>query len=194
MSDETHLPTPFLVGERCYLRPLEKNDLRYIRRWANDPEMRGLTGDVLPMDEAAAKRFWDNLEGDKSRIWFAVVIKENDHVIGEAGLLRMFHPWRTTDLTLIIGEKDVWGMGYGSEAIYLLLDYAFGSLGFHRVAVGVIGFNHRALRFYEKIGFEREGLQRDGYYYNHVFHDFIMMSMLENEFRAIYKEKLAPKA
>jgi RimJ/RimL family protein N-acetyltransferase len=100
----------------------------------------------------------------------------------------MFPAWRTTDLSIIIGERDAWGKGYGTEAINLLLDYAFGYLSFHRVAVGVVGFKEKALRFYEKVGFRREGIQRDGYYYGHKYHDFVMMSILKNEYRELQGE------
>ena len=94
----------------------------------------------------------------------------------------MFPAWRTTDLSIILGEKDAWGQGYGTEAIHLLLDYAFGYLNFHPVAIGVVGFNRRALGFYEKVGFRREGIQRDGYYQDHQYADFVMMSILEDEY------------
>jgi len=180
-------PVEFLTGERLYLRPIEAEDLPFIRQWANDPDVRRLTGEALPMSKAGADEFLERVRQDKERVWFVVVLKENDRVIGEAGLLRMFHPWRNTDLSIIIGDKEAWGKGYGTQAILLLLDYAFGYLGFHRVSVGVVGFNERALRFYEKVGFKREGIQRDGYYYDHAFHDFVMMSILEDEFRQLHK-------
>ena len=172
----------FLVGERVYLRPVEREDLVHIRKWANDPQIRRLTGEVRPMTAAAAERFFEKVNNEEDRVWFMVVLREDDRVIGEAGLLRMFPPWRATDLSIILGEVDAWGQGYGTEAIRLLLDYAFGSLNFHRVAIGVVGFNERALRFYERVGFRREGIQRDGYYYGGRYHDFVMMSMLEDEY------------
>ena len=178
----------FLIGERVYLRPLEASDLSYIQKWANDPEIRGLTGEVKPMSRAKAEAFYERVKGDEHRVWFIVALKENDRVIGEAGLLRMFPPWRTTDLSMIIGEREAQGKGYGTEAIHLLLDYAFGYLNYHRVAVGVVGFNEAALRFYEKVGFRREGVQRDGYYYGHKYYDFVMMSILENEYRTLREE------
>ena len=134
------------------------------------------------MTAAAAERFFEKVNSDEDRVWFMVVLREHDRVIGEAGLLRMFPPWRATDLSIILGEVDAWGQGYGTEAIRLLLDYAFGSLNFHRVAIGVVGFNERALRFYERVGFQREGVQRDGYYHDGRYHDFAMMSMLEDEY------------
>ncbi len=75
------------------------------------------------------------------------------------------------------------------EAAKLMLDYAFGHQNFHRVAIGVVGFNTKALNFYERLGFQLEGVQRDGYYYEHRYHDFVMMSMLEEEFRKKWKGK-----
>ncbi|MBN1135120.1 MAG: GNAT family N-acetyltransferase [Anaerolineae bacterium] len=179
----------FLIGERLYLRSLEKEDLAQIRRWANDPEIRRLTGEVTPMSQAGADEFLEKVRTDKERVWFVVVLKEGDQVIGEAGLLRIFWPWRTTDLSIIIGDKEAWGQGYGSEAIRLLLDYAFGCLNLHRVAIGVVGFNRRAIRFYEKVGFKQEGVQRDGYYHGHAYHDFVMMSILGEEFRAMQRKE-----
>jgi RimJ/RimL family protein N-acetyltransferase len=180
----THDRVVFLNGERLYLRPLEWEDLPLLRRWANDPEVRGITGETTPMSEAGVEEFYERVRADRDRVWFMIVLKENDRPIGECGLLRMFPAWRTTDLSIIIGEKAAWGQGYGTEAIRLLLDYAFGALNFHRVAIGVVGFNDQALRFYEKIGFRREGVQRDGYFYNHRYYDFVMMSILEEEYLA----------
>jgi len=70
-----------------------------------------------------------------------------------------------------------------------MLNYAFGYQNFHRVAIGVVGFNTGALQFYERLGFKREGIQQDGYYYDHRYHDFVMMRLLEQEFREKWKEK-----
>jgi diamine N-acetyltransferase len=184
MTGDEITPSAFLTGERVVLRSLEKRDLAVLQPWFNDPEIRGLTGEVMPTNQSGMDDFFERVRTDSSRVWFVVVLKENDRVIGEAGLLRMFFPWRTTDLSLIIGDKSAWGKGYGTEAIRLLLDYAFGTLNFHRVSIGVVGSNERALRFYEKVGFQREGIQRDGYYHHHAYQDFVMMSLLEDEYRA----------
>ena len=175
----------FLAGERITLRPLDREDLALVRKWSNDPEIRRLTGEIKPMTDQAAEDFYQRTLDHNDRVWFIVELNETGAPIGEAGLLRMFPAWRTTDLSIIIGEREEWGKGYGTEAIRLLLDYAFGALNFHRVAIGVVGFNERALGFYEQVGFRREGIQRDGYYIGHQYHDFVMMSILEDEFRKV---------
>jgi diamine N-acetyltransferase len=176
--------TRFLCGKRVYLRPFEKKDLPYLYQWGNDPEIRSLTAEVTPMTPSGLEKFWEKVSNEADRVWFTVCLKDGDRPIGEVGLLRMFPAWRSTDLSIILGDKSAWGQGYGTEAIHLLLDYAFGFLNFHRVALGVVSFNEKALDFYEKVGFTREGIQRDGYFYNHRYYDFIMMSILEDDYRA----------
>ncbi|MBI3948626.1 MAG: GNAT family N-acetyltransferase [Armatimonadetes bacterium] len=177
-------PTGFLRGDRVCLRPMEPKDLEHVRRWMNDPELRALTGSTFPMSRADAREWLERVRQDRDRVWLAVALAEDGRLIGEAGLLRIHYPWRTADMSLILGDKGAWGRGYGTEAARLLMDYAFGTLNLHRLSVGVVGFNERALRFWEKIGFRREGVQRDGYYLDHAYHDFVMMSILEQEFRA----------
>jgi hypothetical protein len=106
----------FLIGERIYLRPFSRDDVSYVRKWSDDFEIRRLTGEVAPMRQAETEKFYEELRADKNRIWFVIVLKRGKQVIGEAGLLRMFRPWRCTDMTIIIGDKDAWGKGYGTEA------------------------------------------------------------------------------
>ena len=139
--------TPFLRGNRIYLRPTEKEDLIYVRAWYNDPDVRKLIGEVTPSNADAMEKWFQRMQDDPCRVWFTVVLNENARPIGEAGLLRIFYPWRTADLSIILGDKFAWGKGYGTEVMKLLLDYAFGSLALHRVAIGVVGYNERALKF-----------------------------------------------
>lgn len=172
-----------IMGDRLYLRPYRKEDLKLMYKWMNDREILSLVGEVRPWSEEVLSDFYDKVKNDKDRAWFSIVLKEEDRVIGETGLLRVFWDWRTTDLTIEINEKDVWNKGYGTEAIQLMLSWIFETLGFHRVSIGVVGFNKRALHFYEKNGFKKEGVLREGYLYEGKFYDFIMMSILDDEFR-----------
>jgi len=174
-----------LTGRRVCLRPVAREDLVHLRRWLKDAEIKGLIGEVAPMSKVDSERFLERVRADTGRAWFMVVVKENNKVIGEAGLLRMDRAWRATDVSVIIWDRDEWVKGYGTETVLLLLNHAFEYLGFHRAAIGVVGFNERALRFWEKLGFRKEGIQRDGYYYDGRYHDFVMMSILEDEFRQL---------
>ena len=54
-----------------------------------------------------------------------------------------------------------------------------------RYELNVFSYNDRALHVYEKLGFKREGVQRDAFYYDHEYHSSILMSILEDEFRTL---------
>lgn len=182
MSSDHTINAEFLSGKKVYLRAVEEEDIPLLHAWANDPETRGQTGETRPSTYAATVEYYQRIQKDESRVWQAVVMRETGRVIGETGLLRMFPAWRTTDWSLIIGDKSARGKGCGAEAAGLMLDYAFGYQNMHRVSIGVVGFNAEALKFYERLGFQREGVQRDGYFHNHRYYDFVMMSLLEQEF------------
>ncbi len=184
MTGKRANPGPrFIMGDGITLRQIERDDLPHVRRWLDDPELRVMIGATEVLTEADADAWFDRVTADPSRAWYVIIRDEDDTVIGEAGLLRMFPEWRTTDMSIIIGERDAWGKGYGTEVGRLLLDFVFDYMGFHRVAIGVVGFHEPALRFWEKLGFKREGVQRDGYFHDGTFHDFVMMSMLEDGWR-----------
>ena len=73
-----------------------------------------------------------------------------------------------------LGERDYWGNGYGTDAMRLMLRFAFDELNLWRVSLGVFAYNPRAIRSYEKAGFRREGLvrgdcRRDGQRWDSVF-------------------------
>lgn len=175
--------TKFLEGKLVYLRPLLPEDLPQFLVWFNDAELRGLTGEVFPTDMKGMEEYLERVHNDHERVWFAIVTQEGDRLIGETGLLRMFPAWRNTDLSIILGDRSARGKGYGREAMELILDYAFGYLNFHRISIGVVGSNQTALDFYRRVGFKQEGIQREGYFFNHHYQDFVMMSLLEDEYR-----------
>ena len=181
-DDRRRIGPRFIMGNGITLRRLERGDLTQIREWLCDPELRVLIGATGAMSEDDAENWFARVDADPSRIWY-VIVTDDDRVIGEAGLLRLVPEWRTTDMTVIVGEKDQRGKGFGSEAGRLLLDLAFNYLGLHRVAIGVVGFNEAALSFWKKLGFREEGVQRDGYFHDGTFHDFVMMCILEDEWR-----------
>jgi len=174
-----------LIGHYIYLKSLQKKDLKYVEKWGKDQEIMKLIGEVEPWTKKTTEKWFNEQRKSEDQVWFAIIIKHNGRMIGEAGLLRIFKPWRATDMSIIIGEKDCWGKGYGTEVAHLLFRYIFETMKFHRVSIGVVGFNKRAIRFWKKVGFKQEGIHRDGYYYNGQFSDFIMMSILEDDYKRI---------
>lgn len=179
----------FLETQDLYLRPFQEADEAYFARWCNEPENRGKTGLTRPITPDAQYQALHKSSSDS--IWFAIVRKSDRQVIGETGLLRMFPDWGCTDVSIMIYDPSYQHQGYGRQALLALMNYAFGDLHMHRLAIGVAGFNHAALTFYKSIGFKQEGIQEEGYYYHYQYHDFIMMRILKGEFIASQTKKRA---
>lgn len=76
------------------------------------------------------------------------------------------------------------GVGYGTEAIDWALEWAFRVAGMHAVRLSCWSFNERALRLYARLGFVREGVAREAYYYDFQWYDRVSFSMLDREWAA----------
>jgi len=81
----------------------------------------------------------------------------------------------------MIGEKNYWNQGYGTESITLLLKHGFETLNLNRIMLRVYEDNPRAIRCYEKAGFVHEGRLREARYFEGVYRDVMLMSVLRRE-------------
>lgn len=176
----------FLEGPKVNLRPIKKSDLAYLETLFSEREIADLIGEVYPMTEKGMEDFYNKCQDEKDRIWFVIEDKESGRIIGETGFLRIFMPWRRADFSLIIWDKNYHGKGYGEETAHLMFEYGFNSLNLHRLAIGVVDINEVALKFWKKIGFAEEGREIEGYFHEGTYSDFVMMSLLEGDYRKIH--------
>ncbi|MFW5433479.1 GNAT family N-acetyltransferase [Paenibacillus apiarius] len=177
-------PARFLEGEGVYLRPIGLEDAESYYYSLFDPEVRRLTGTQKHFSKEQVIRYIEGKTQDSSGMLLLIAICETDEVIGDIELQDIDGINRSAHMRIAIGGLAHQGKGHGSEAIGLLLEYAFGTLQLHRIELNVFAFNGRAIHVYEKAGFKREGVQRDTLYYDHKYHDSIMMSILEDEYRS----------
>ena len=181
----THIPR-LLESERVYLRPFEQADVDTYFPGLFNSEARRLTGTQNSFTRAQVERYVENAAQDDSRLMLLIALQETDQVIGDIALMDMHSKNRSAHIRIAIDNTQHQGKGYGSEALLLMLDYGFGICNLHRIELEVYAFNERAIRTYEKLGFQREGISRDVLFYNHQYHDAIRMSMLESEYRERY--------
>ena len=92
--------------------------------------------------------------------FFMIRTLEGDRLIGEMGLEGVQWSHGDTFVGISIGEREYWGKGYGTDAMRVILRYAFIELNLHRVSLNVFEYNQRAIRSYEKVGFIYEGRVR----------------------------------
>ena len=173
-----------IYGERVRLRAIEREDIPRFVRWFNDPEVRRYLSMYEPMSRAQEERWFESHLSRRDDIILAIEVREGGSWghIGNVGLHRIDWKNRVATLGIVIGEKEYWGKGYGTEAVRTMLRYAFHELGLNRVELETYSFNPRAQRCYQKAGFVREGVRRQALYRDGEFHDIITMGILRSEF------------
>lgn len=148
----------FIQGRRLALRRLLPTDLPQLRAWDQDEEIARFSGQKFEGREADA---W-LLHYRHGRAQAMAIVELPNRLIGDLELEEI--NWRRGDaeLRISLGDKSMWNMGYGTEAVQLVVRHAFESLGLKRLYLRVYRSNERAIRCYEKSGFFKEGLLRAG--------------------------------
>ena len=148
---------PDISGSKVNLRPLRTDDLTRRAAWLSDPDCVRLFTGSLPERTYGledAERWRRGLESDVSASVWAIETKDGRH-IGDIDLHDIDRQMGTAKLTILIGDKDSWSRGYGTDAVKSLLASAFLDLKLQKVNLKVYDFNGRAIRCYEKCGFVR---------------------------------------
>jgi RimJ/RimL family protein N-acetyltransferase len=140
-------------------------------RWRRDTEYWRLL-DTSPVSLFSVKAFQKDFEKNLEKkpfddYLFSIHTLESDQVIGFIWLGAIEWNHGNGWVGVGLGERAYWGKGYGTEAMRVILRYAFTELNLHRVSLDVFSYNPRAIRSYEKVGFLFEGrlrklLARDG--------------------------------
>ncbi len=176
--------TEQLSGEGVELRRHERANYPLYARWYGDEEVWRLTSwTAEPLRQGEVERLFESRERSSQDDSFAIHREGEEEPIGVISLMNMNEEKASADLSIIIGDPEDRDEGLGTEAIRVLLRYAFEDLGLEKVGLSVFEFNEPAVRAYEKLGFKKEGrmqraIRRDG-----EFHDVMLMRVLASEWR-----------
>lgn len=185
IGTESEQPILNIVGEKVALGPLRHELLPLYLRWVNDFEVAQYIVAVGRPTTAEAEEAWYQTQStDRSGVHFTIYERPALRPIGNVALHNIDHQHRIATFGIMIGERDSWNKGYGTEATRLILHYGFTSLGLHNIMLQVWSFNHRAMRAYQKAGFREIGRRREVRWVNGAFHDDVYMECLSTEFNA----------
>jgi len=173
-----------IQGKRLRLRGIERSDIPAFLRWFNDPEVRSYLQMYMPMSTAQEELWFEAQLKDQDRHLFGIETLEGK-LIGNLGIEGIDWKNRSATLGIVIGEKDYWGQGYGTEAVTTLLRFIFTEMNLHRVSLAVYEYNQRAIRCYKKCGFELEGRKRQARFHDGKYYDELIMGVLRKEFLAV---------
>ncbi|GAC1384210.1 MAG: GNAT family protein [Ktedonobacteraceae bacterium] len=178
----SNMQNPFIIGERIYLRPLEPGlDNHLYSTWMNDEEIRRYFS-IYPTSDFRGKERIEQLYKDGKHIIFGVALNEDNRLIGLVGLKDINYVNQTAEFYNIIGDRSVWGKGYGTECTTLMLRYGFLELNLNRIQTQDIEENMGGRRADEKAGMKYEGTLRQAVLRFGKYHDMCVYSILRSEF------------
>ena len=165
----------FIEGKRLRLRRANITDLNYIMTLQAASDNRKF---IVPFDEDYHREIINSDGSEK----LDVIIEEIDtgQAVGYFMLRELDSP--CAEFTHVIVEKK--GVGYGREALNLLLKWTFEIKKFHRVWIDCKEYNSIALHLYESSGFIREGVLREIILTDGVYENLIVLGMIEREYFA----------
>jgi RimJ/RimL family protein N-acetyltransferase len=166
-------------------------------RWNRDPVYFRLL-DTDPARLWSANRIKEWLEKDSEspapgNILCSIRTLADDRLIGFIAFEEINWASRDAYVAIGIGERDCWGKGCGTDAMRLMLQYGFGELNLHRVSLTVFEYNPRAIRSYEKCGFQHEGRIRQFILRDGKRWDMLHMGLLRAEWLALPGKEIGGK-
>ncbi|MCJ7696182.1 MAG: GNAT family N-acetyltransferase [Anaerolineaceae bacterium] len=181
---------PYLYSKRLRLRAAEPNDIPHFLDWVNDPEVTENLVLHQPISSIEEEHWYENMlkRPIDEHVMVIEIKKEASSdsgaiswvAIGNIQFLSINWINRNTEIGIMIGEKEYWGQGYGTEAMQLMLTHGFSTLNLHRIWLQVYDKNVRGFKAYEKAGFVTEGRLREAHYQQGTYNDVIIMSVLKD--------------
>lgn len=172
-------------GKLVRLREYRREDIGLKLNYINDPEvLRYLeSGIPYPMTLNEELKWFDAISAFKDSYRFAIEAIDESHYIGDCGFNSIDWKNSVASAVIFIGNKTYWGKGCGTEAMQILLSFAFNQININKVRLNVYSFNERAIKSYEKCGFKKEGVLRQEIYRDGKYYDTIVMGLLREEYK-----------
>jgi RimJ/RimL family protein N-acetyltransferase len=149
-------------GDLVRLRTHVPANRAAFQRWYADPEIaRLLRHDQEPLNAIQSRGYFDSfiLPLSARGMCYAIHETATDRLIGTTALTDVgtVAGKRSCLFRIVIGEKETWGRGYGTEATRLVMAEAFETHGLDEVRLEVFRHNPRALAAYARVGFRVTG-------------------------------------
>lgn len=180
---------PELRTRRLLLRELRQSDSEAIFRIRSDYEVTKYnTGAPYEQVEQASELIAAiaNAFRDQSEIRWGITLRNGDDtVIGMCG----YNYWIRRDHRASIGydlARAYWGQGIMTEAIHAVVTFGFTRMNLNRIEADADGRNPASARVLEKVGFQREGYQREQFYEAGEYHDLLLFSLLRKDYEGIH--------
>lgn len=168
---------PTIETERLLLKPMQTKFITesYLH-WMNDLDVCKFLETSIPYSEDELKDFVNLMIAKKILFW-AITLKHDGSHIGNVKIDPINKKHLIGEYGILMGDRNNWGKGYAKEASKSVISYCFESLNLRKITLGVIKDNVSAVKLYESLGFEEEGIYRMHGIYAGKYCDAIRMAL-----------------
>ena len=168
-----------LKGQKITLRPFNKNDMQKTLKWRNDLEISDLVmSHPFPVSEDAEKSWFEQNLTDKSNrsIYFAIDENQSGILVGYTVINNINWISRVCEFGILIGESEMRGKGLGEDVLRIIFEYTFEILNLRKIILMVTSSNLPAIKLYERMGFNSEGILKEHTHVRGEYVDVLVMS------------------
>ncbi|HJU64760.1 MAG TPA: GNAT family protein [Gemmatimonadaceae bacterium] len=181
LADHETLPT--IRTPRLALRWLTADDVPALFAIFSDPEVTRYWSSPALRDRAEADVLLAQIHRHfryRTLFQWGIARQSDDLVIGTCTLAHLDATHRRAEVGFALGRAH-WRQGYVGETLVAALRFAFEELGLNRIEADVDPRNERSIRSLERLGFRREGYQRQRYIVNGEVQDSVLFGLLREE-------------
>ncbi len=165
-----------ISGKKIILRKLERCDLEISITWLKDPTVNKFLSHnfkELTIDEEL--QWFNSIQLSNRDMVFAIIVKDKNKYIGNCSLHRIDWVSKTCELGIVIGNKEYWNKGYGSDVINSITGFVLNKLNLANIHLNVYEYNNRAIKAYKKCGFKLIKILKENHLYDNKYWDTYVM-------------------
>jgi RimJ/RimL family protein N-acetyltransferase len=168
--------------DNIVLRMPEPADIESLYAYRNDWEViRSLGGFSAGYSRLNLEEWIQRHSNRGDEIVWTIAERTTGRCLGHAGLYQIDHRIGKAEFAIVIGDRSCWGKGIGTRVTQAVVTWGFSQLNLHKITLGVLANNARAIHIYEKLGFRTEGVLHDEQYRDGGYLDLIVMAVFAGD-------------
>ena len=171
-----------ITGKKIILRTIEKRDIAKIKDWNYGPQIADVYSSRFPISDKEQYNWFHRQRKDSFKKKFMIQTKRGKRPVGLLGLMDIDQLNKCCEIGILIGEKNYSGKGYAQDAMKAVLDFLFTQMNFNCVYLYVFETNTRAIEFFRKLGFKKDGVLRECVFKQGRYISKFVMSILKKDY------------
>jgi len=173
-----------LTGEHIFLRALEPEDLEFVYAVENDEAIWEVSNTQTPYSRFLIRDYLKNAQQDiyaAKQLRLAICKKGIFQPVGLIDLFDFDPRNNRAGIGILIKDPGNRHSGIGTEALDLLIHYAFKNLNLHQLYANIDAENEASLKLFTNFGFRQIGAKKDWNFVNGQYKDEILLQLIKNQ-------------